>query len=241
LNIVYILILKNYSIMGSYLEKSDEKFSLQLSNFATKIDNYATAFNFTDADVTSIKADALYYDWCVKNILKVETYKKDWTTFKSILKKGESNVTSNNAPTAPVLDTAPTGVPPGVLFRFTTMVNRLKSHQSYTTAIGQNLGIELSVSQKIDLDNAQPSLKVVMRAGKVNLDWKKGKFEGIVIEKDSGTGFITLDKDLHPNFIDNSAMPAQGESAIWKYRAMYLYGDDKVGLWSDVVTVSVAS
>jgi hypothetical protein len=227
--------------MGSYLEKNDEKFSLQLSNFATKIDTYAIAFNFTDAEVASAKADAVYYEWSVRNIIKVETYKKDWTTFKNILKNGESNVTSNNAPTAPVLDVTPVAVAPGILFRFTTMVNRLKSHQNYTTAIGQNLGIELSVSQKIDLDNAKPSLKLVMRAGKVNLDWKKGKFEGIIIEKDSGAGFITLDKDLHPNFIDNSTMPAQGESTIWKYRAMYLYGDDKVGLWSDVVTVSVAS
>jgi hypothetical protein len=227
--------------MGSYLETSDEKFSLQLSNFATKIDIYATAFNFADADVASIKADAIYFDWSVKNILKVATYKKDWTMFKSILKKGESNVTSNNAPTVPMLDKAPDAVAPGILFRFTTLVNRLKSHQSYTTAIGQNLGIELSNTQKVNFDGAQPSLKAVMRAGKVNLDWKKGKFEGIIIEKDSGAGFNILDKDLHPNFIDNSAMPAQGQSAIWKYRAMYFYGGDSVGLWSDIVTVSVAS
>jgi hypothetical protein len=43
-----------------------------------------------------------------------------------------------------------------------------------------------------------------------------------------------------PDFIDNSPMPAQGESVIWKYRASYLMGDDKVGLMSDVVTVTVA-
>ncbi len=173
-------------------------------------------------------------------MLKVETFKKDWITFKNILKKGESNIISNNAPTLPVLDVAPNSVAPGIVFRFTTMVNRLKSHQNYTTAIGQNLGIEFSAAQKLDLDNAQPILKVVMRAGKVNLDWKKGKFEGIIIEKDSGAGFITLDKDLHPNFIDNSVMPLGGQSAIWNYRAMYLFGDDKVGLWSSVVTATVA-
>jgi hypothetical protein len=226
--------------MGSYLEKGDSKFSLQLSNFASKIDIYATNFGFTPAEIASVQADAQYYDWAVQNILKVETFKKDWTTFKNILKKGESNVTSNNAPVAPLLTVAPTAVAPGILFRFTTMVNRLKSHQGYTTAIGQNLGIELSAAQNLDLDNAQPVLKVVMRAGKVNLDWKKGKFEGIVIEKDSGAGFVTLDKDLHPNFIDNSTMPAQGQSSIWKYRAMYLYGDVKVGSWSSTVTVTVA-
>ncbi len=226
--------------MRNYLETTDEKLSLQLSNFASKIDVYAFNFGFNAAEVANQGADALYFDWSVKNVIKVETFKKDWTTFKNILKKGESNVTSNNAPTLPVLDVAPTAVAPGVVFRFTTMVNRIKAHQNYTTAIGQNLGIELSAAQNLDLDNAQPVLKVVMRAGKVNLDWKKGKYAGIVIEKNSGAGFVTLDKDLHPNFIDNSVMPAQGQSAIWSYRAMYLFGDDKVGLWSSVVTVTVA-
>jgi hypothetical protein len=227
--------------MRNYLETTDEKFSLQLSNFSSKLDTHANTFGLTEAEVASIKADTAFYEWSIRNHIKVETYKKDWTTFKKILRKGESNVTSNNAPVFPVLDAAPSAVAPGIQLRFTTMVNRIKSHQSYTTAIGQSMGIEFSNAQKVDLNNAQPSLKVVMRAGKVNLDWKKGKFEGIIIEKDSGAGFVTLDKDLHPNFIDNSAMPPQGESAIWKYRAMYLYGDDKVGLWSDVVTVSVAS
>jgi hypothetical protein len=226
--------------MRNYLETTDEKFSLQMSNFGSKIDNYATNFGFSPAEVAGVQADAAYFEWSVKNVIKVETFKKDWITFKNILKKGESKVTSNNAPTLPVLDVAPAAVAPGIVFRFTTMVNRIKAHQSYTTAIGQNLGIELTAAQNLDLDNAQPLLKVVMRAGKVNLDWKKGKFEGIIIEKDSGAGFVTLDKDLHPNFIDNSVMPAQGQSAVWNYRAMYLYGDDKVGLWSNTVTVSVA-
>ena len=120
------------------------------------------------------------------------------------------------------------------------MVNRIKAHQSYTTAIGQNLGIEISASQKIDLDNAKPVLKSVMRGGQVNLLWRKGKLGGILIEKDSGVGFVTLDKDFYPDFIDNSTMPAQGQSAIWNYRAIYLMNDEKVGMWSDIVTVTVA-
>jgi len=227
--------------MGSYLEITDEKFSFQLSNFASKIDTYSTTFGFTAPEIASIKADALYYEWLVRNLIKISTFKKDWTSFKTIVRKGDTNVINTTTPVFPQLDQEPTMVAPGIQFRFTTMVNRIKSHQSYTVAIGQNLGIEFSATQKLDLDNAQPSLKAVMRAGKVNLDWKKGKYEGIIIEKDSGAGFVTLDKDLHPNFIDNSAMPAQGESAIWKYRAMYLYSDEKVGMWSDIVTLTVAS
>ena len=73
--------------MGSYLEKGDSKFSLQLSNFASKIDAYNVAFAISTAEVTSIQTDAVFYTWAVTNFKKVDTYKKNWTTFKNILKK----------------------------------------------------------------------------------------------------------------------------------------------------------
>jgi hypothetical protein len=34
-------------------------------------------------------------------------------------------------------------------------------------------------------------------------------------------------------------MPA-GQSALWKYKAIYRQGDDRVGQWSDVVSLPVA-
>ncbi len=226
--------------MGSYLERTDEKFALQLNNFASKIDTYATTFALNPAEVASITADATYYMWAVTNFKKIDTYKKNWTTFKNILKKGEANVTSNEAPTNPTLEALPAVVAPGILVRFTTLVNRIKAHQSYTTAIGQNLGVEITTTAQLSLNMAEPVLKVVLRGGQVNLLWKKGNYSGILIEKDSGAGFITLDKDFHPDFIDNSPLPAQGQSAVWKYRAIYLMNDDKVGVWSAIVTTTVA-
>lgn len=226
--------------MGTYLESTDEKLAIQMTNFGSKIGGYASSFALTPAEVTSIQADATLFSWSVTNLKKIETYKQNWTSFKNILKKGEANVTTNASPAAPTLDAAPTAVAPGVLLRFTTMVNRVKAHPAYTTAIGQNLGIESATETNTNTDDAQPTLKALVRGGKVNLIWKKAGFSGIVIEKDSGAGFATIDKDFSPDFIDNSPMPAAGESAIWKYRASYLVGDDKVGLMSDIVTITVA-
>jgi hypothetical protein len=226
--------------MKSYLETNDEKFAIQLGNFASKIDLYRTDFGLTAAETAAIVEDANFFQWGVNNLKKVDTYKRNWSSFKKILRRGEANVTTNTFPDFPVLDAAPTAVAPGVSFRFTTLVNRIKAHQNYTTAIGQNLGIEMSVTVKLDIDNAKPTIKTAMRGGKIHLDWKKLGFDGIVIEKDSGEGFAMLDKDLRPNFTDNSPLPRAGESAVWKYRAMYLYNDSPVGTWSDIVTVSVA-
>jgi hypothetical protein len=226
--------------MGTYLENTDEKLALQLDNFSSKIGGYVAIFGITEMEVTSLTEDSNYLSWAINSHLKIDTHKKDWTLFKNILKKGEDHVTANPAPASPRLEDEPRAVAPGVVYRFTTMVNRIKAHPNYTTSIGQNLGIEQSATPPLNRDTAQPVLKTVMRGGKVNLLWKKGKYSGILIEKDSGNGFATLDRDFVPDFIDNSPLPARGQSAIWMYRASYLVGDDKVGVWSDIVTITVA-
>jgi hypothetical protein len=225
--------------MTTYLEITDEKFAIQISNFATKLDLYAADFALTPAETDGLKADALFFAWTINNFKKVDTYKKNWTSFKNILRKGESNVSTNTTPQEPILDQMPTAVAPGITTRFTTTVNRIKAHPAYSSAIGQNLGIELTATQQTNRDTAQPTLKVVLRGGSVNLIWKKGKMHGILIEKDSGNGFITLDKDFHPDFIDSSPLPPHGQTALWRYRAIYILNDEKVGQWSDIVSTSV--
>ncbi len=225
--------------MPYYLEKSEEKLAIQMSNFASKIDSYASSFGLTAAETTSIKADASYFVWTINNIKKIETYKKNWTAFKVILMKGEDDVVSNPAPAPPNLDVQPALVAPGVLKRFTTMVNRVKAHSAYSTAIGQNLAIEAAEEAGIAVSDAKPSLKTMQSGDKVLLLWTKSRFSGILLEKDSGNGFVMLDKDFMPDYLDNSPMPAAGQTAIWKYRAIYLLRDEKVGQWSDEVSITV--
>ena len=224
----------------SYLERTDRKLSLQLDNFASKINLYAVQFDLTPVEVNEMMDDAAYFSWMTNNYLKIETYKKEWTLFKTIQKNRKHHVVTNTTPVAPVLTIMPREVPPGIKHRFQTMVNRIKAHQNYTKGIGQNLGIEKSASEPINKDTAQPVIKAVSRGGKVNVVWKKGRYSGILIEKDSGNGFEYVDRDFTPDFVDHSALPAQGQSAIWKYRASYLVNDEKVGIWSDVVTITVA-
>ncbi|WP_432672442.1 hypothetical protein [Flavobacterium sp. SM2513] len=223
-----------------YLERKDEKLTLQLDNFASKLPLYATVFGFLPSEVDGMTEDATHFSWMVHSYRKIETHKKEWTRYKTIQKKGEAHVATNQTPLAPVLNEMPTTVAPGVEFRFRTMVNRIKAHQNYTKSIGQNLGIEKSASEPLNIDAAQPVLKAVIRGGKVNLLWKKGRYSGILLEKDSGNGFVLLDRDFTPPFVDNSPFPASGESAIWMYRASYFMKDEKVGVWSDIVTITVA-
>jgi hypothetical protein len=222
-----------------YLKKTDEDFSAQLGNFANKINPYVIMFNLTADDVSQMEKDSAYFAWSLVATKRYDDTKKGWTGFKNNLRRGVPNVTTNPIPEPVVVTPTPGEVAPGVQYRFTTLVNRIKAHNSYTSAIGQVLGIENSSQNRIAFENVQPNLKVVMRGGKVNLDWKKGAYDGIVIEKDSGNGFVVFDKDMRPNFTDPTPLPPGSESAVWRYRAMFLYSDARVGNWSDVVTITV--
>lgn len=223
----------------SYLELSDEKLAVQLTNFSSKIEVYGPTFGLSAAEVTIIKNDADYFFWTVVNYKKMATNKKNWTAFKTILKTKPNTLTVNPAPIPAALDPAPTAVAPGIIYRFTSTVNRIKAHPAYTTAIGKNLGVEQASASKANNDHAKPVLKAIVRGGKVDLKWKKGKFTGILIEKDSGQGYVALDKDFQPPFTDPTPLPEVGQTALWKYRASYLINDNKVGLQSDVVTITV--
>ena len=54
-----------------------------------------------------------------------------------------------------------------------------------------------------------------------------------------GKGFAFLAVGTVPDYTDTQTPPA-GQSALWKYKAIYRQGDDRVGQWSDVVSIPVA-
>ena len=51
-----------------YLKRNDEQFSLQLDNFANKIGNYAELFSILPAEVSSIQADNVFFDWTIQAV-----------------------------------------------------------------------------------------------------------------------------------------------------------------------------
>lgn len=67
--------------------------------------------------------------------------------------------------------------------------------------------------------------------------WKRNGFDGISLEVDRGSGFVFLAVDTRPGYVDTTPFPAAG--ALWKYRAIYLLDDTKVGQWSATTTVRV--
>jgi hypothetical protein len=119
------------------------------------------------------------------------------------------------------------------------MIQRIVNHLNFTPALGEDLGITSPVVA-FSKASGKPTFSAQLTSGGYPLlVWLRGKFEGVEIWKDSGSGFVKLDRDMRPDYIDKSTLPAAGASAAWRYKMIYLINDEHVGVWSDVVTVTV--
>jgi hypothetical protein len=50
---------------------------------------------------------------------------------------------------------------------------------------------------------------------------------------------VSLAIDTVPDYLDTYPLPAPGQTALWRYKAIYRIGDEQVGQWSDVVSQAV--
>ncbi len=71
--------------------------------------------------------------------------------------------------------------------------------------------------------------------------WTKGHFDGVEIWKSTdGINFTKLDKDIKPDYIDKSDLPASTKAEKWYYKLIYFMDKDQVGQWSDIQSIAVA-
>jgi hypothetical protein len=59
----------------------------------------------------------------------------------------------------------------------------------------------------------------------------------LLVDRADGKGFITLAYDTTPDYLDTTVLPAT--SAKWTYKAIFRVGDQRVGQWSDEVSMVV--
>jgi len=74
------------------------------------------------------------------------------------------------------------------------------------------------------------------------INWLKQGMDALElwVDRGDGKGFVFLAIDSIPDYTDTAAMPPAGQSALWKYKGIYIQADQRVGQWSDVVSIPVA-
>ncbi len=224
------------------VEKSDEAYGLQMQKVCSKIGTYATALGVTPAEITALNNDKDLFVWSFEVQSVVQDYAQNITAFKNLVRHGNGTEVITAAPVPPTFPATPAIiVAANVQDRFSKLVQRIKGSTNYTKSIGEDLGIEVAHTP-FDPQLGKPVFKTTYSSGgHPHLIWKKGKFQGVEIwvDRNDGKGWVKLERDFHPDYTDKSPLPATGQTAVWRYKMIYLYQDETVGEWSDDATMTV--
>ena len=210
---------------------------------------YATKYGIPAEDLTALATFRLWYNWCGDALDYTRQRAQGFTQFRDALAYGANGAAGDLTPPVPFVlpDLPSAGTPPVVLtpvangFKLlASIVNRIKGSTKYEVSDGEALGIEGAQVATADPSTTKPVIKaIIVSGGKVEVQWKKQGFTGVRIEVDRGNGiWVFLAIDTEPHYTDTLTL-APGTAAVWKYRAIYLNGDEPFGQWSDPVSIAV--
>lgn len=223
-----------------YLPSNDEERATWLNNFATKLPNFSGKYGILPEEVMDMQQSAVYFDALVKYKNQVYAYQNAVTDFKNAIRNGLNAGSTLQALTQPMM-MLPTPVEPGIFPRAKAIVNRIKANRNYSEADGSDLGI-IGAEITTDVNTIKPIISLrLVGGGHPEIVWSRKGMSAIEIQKQNGDGqwhFLAI--DTVPNYTDKEPLPAPGQSAVWQYRAIYLQKDERVGVWSDVVRITVA-
>ena len=227
---------------SDYLSSNDLAFAAQLQTFKTNIGGYAASLGVSKDQIAAQAADADYFNYAVACQQLMVNASQQWTAWKSIIRAGGTTPVTG-VPVPPVFPTPVPAVASGVEVRFRALVKQIKANSSYNTAIGTALGIEGAQPVPPDLTTVQPDLDAELSGGQVNVYWGWGGNTAYLdmielqVDRGDGKGYVLLAYDTTPNYTDTAPLPATPTK--WKYKGIYRVGDNRVGLWSKEVIITV--
>ncbi len=227
---------------SSSISASDDGFAHQLLTFKNAIGAYAAGLGVTPAQVTAQAADADYFNYILQCQEIIQNASKQWTAWKDLQRRGGSTPPTG----APVIPTFPATVPvvaPGIEVRFRALVKQIKANTDYNESIGAALGIEGSEQIGPDYATLAPALNLSISGGQVSIDWGWQGYSAFLdqcelqVDRADSKGFVLLAIDTTLGYTDTQPFPSA--PAKWSYQAIYRVADNRVGQWSNPVSVMV--
>lgn len=225
---------------NSFMPVSDADRVLWMQGFNAALTQYATTLGLTAAELQNVQRDIAYYIYTVQVSNDARQYLQALRQYMLSMRSNTVQATVVPMPTLPVVASPPPAVPPGIIGRINTLVLRIRRAAGYTAAIGQALNIIPPVAVFNPAD-AIPEFTIRLDGGHPFLKWKKGVFDGMVVyvDRDDGNGFVQLVHTVKTGYLDVTALPANAFSVNWSYKIHGFIGDDEVGQFSEVITITV--
>ncbi|MBI3193293.1 MAG: hypothetical protein HYZ34_02365 [Ignavibacteriae bacterium] len=123
---------------------------------------------------------------------------------------------------------------------FRNLANKIKTHDSYTQAIGETLGIIAPEDTSMQsINDATPEFWLTALSDHIRVDWKKGIFDGVKIMSKRGneTIFTQLNTDNYSPYEDTRKNLVAGVPEMREYQLIYLLDDKEVGKPSAVKSI----
>ncbi len=224
-----------------FIERTIALLVIQLGTFALNLKALATTLGFSVAEVKEAEDDAAYIGWVEKCLDAIEAYNSAYIAYMHMVRFGEKGVTTISEPIMPVFLPAPTSVNAGVQVRFAEKARKAKANPACTSDMQKLLGIAAIPNPAAKGDEV-PDIKVKDGAGYPTIRFHKYDNDGMNLYRDKGDGkgysvspFKTL---LFSPFADKD-LPAVGQTAVYKYKGIYLAHDKETGNFSPEVSITV--
>jgi len=209
-----------------------------MANFAARLPGYARSFGVAAAEVTQVTTDNVVLSFAVIGTQIRQTDAQEWVQFRDTVLFAPLGTPMPSVPGPGSVGTLPTGAQASIVPRVRALVQRLKAHPSYTTAIGEDLGIEPPSVSPPD----RPTLRARAETNfRVRLTFTMSRMPMLEIQSRRGneTEFTTIAFDTSSPYIDGREPLEAGKPEVREYRARFIDRNDQpIGDWSDVVTAT---
>ena len=214
-----------------------------LENFRNKLAGHAPTLGITVPRCEAAVADARWLIYTLGSWLPaVRAWQKSCTDAATAAQTG-SALGALVLPvfTPPTLPATVTAQPEGSLLRIFDIVAELKESNTYSPAIGTDLGAVGTGKTPPDFNTLKPAIKVVAVGNKVEIEWTWGGNAAFLdqceLQVDRGSGWQVLTFDTTPGYTDSTPHPAT--PAKWTNRPTTprSYAPDVRSTHADTVTV----
>lgn len=225
-----------------YLPKDDLGQMHWLNNFVDKLRGYQEMLEIPAEVLAQLAQDAQNLSILQNAVEAFTQYAIQLAVYRNLLRRGQTAGAMPIILPAPIAPVLVGSQMVNILGRAASLVQGIKAHFNYSESLGQDLHIIGEEKTREDYTHIKPEIDYNMHNGYPNILWKKGNHQGIhiYVNRGDGNGYGQHPiVDLKPDYLDEHPLPAQKQSVVWKYKAIYIEDDEEVGNVSNELSVTV--
>jgi hypothetical protein len=226
--------------MADYLPRKESDLLPWFDHFSLKFAAYESTFGMAAEQMAQkVRQDYLWLNYCAQQVLLFNEEVRQRVEFRDLMRDGPLGATATPLPDVGS-NFQPPSVPmpaPGIIPRLRALVQRVKAHPAYTSAIGVDLGIEpgtVLLPQK-PMGVAEP-----LPGSVVALRFTKSGHGAMLVEsrRNGETAWLPLGTFMRSPARDTRAPLAAQMPEMRDYRFRFVDGDEPVGEYSDLVRIT---